>query len=263
MPLVFSAICPHPPIIIPQIGQENIRLVDQTISALLNLEKKLVAQKPEIIILVSPHSPLIPDKFICLNGDYLKGDFAQFGHPEVSLEFKTNRQLIQEIKKEFGSLIEIVPEADLDHGALVPLFYLTSGKLNNLNLILLGFSFLPLDVHFNFGRRLGKIIKESNKRIAFIASGDLSHRLNREAPAGYSPYGLKFDQKLIDLLKNKKTKEIINMDPYLIEEAGECGLKSIIIALGIISGLNYQTEILSYEGPFGVGYLVANFKLIN
>jgi len=33
--------------------------------------------------------------------------------------------------------------------------------------------------------------------------------------------------------------------------------------LGILEAaeINWQAEILSYEGPFGVGYLVANFKL--
>ncbi|MFH1401355.1 MAG: hypothetical protein ABIG40_00040, partial [Parcubacteria group bacterium] len=50
-------------------------------------------------------------------------------------------------------------------------------------------------------------------------------------------------------------------------EAGECGLRSFCFMLGIleahsaISGRAWQVEILSYEGPFGVGYLAANFKL--
>jgi len=46
-------------------------------------------------------------------------------------------------------------------------------------------------------------------------------------------------------------------------EAGECGLRSFCFLLGILeaSGIDWQPEILAYEGPFGVGYLVANFKL--
>ena len=54
----------------------------------------------------------------------------------------------------------------------------------------------------------------------------------------------------------------MNMDPKLIKAAGECGLRSIIIMLGIIDSLNTETEVLSYEGPFGVGYTVCNFKLV-
>ena len=82
-----------------------------------------------------------------------------------------------------------------------------------------------------------------------------------DAPAGFSSRGKEFDGKLIEFLKNKDIDGILNMDPDLVEEAGECGYRSIIILLGVLNGLNWQPEILSYEGPFGVGYLVANFKL--
>jgi len=46
-------------------------------------------------------------------------------------------------------------------------------------------------------------------------------------------------------------------------EAGECGLRSFSFLLGILeaSGALWQPEILSYEGPFGVGYLVVNFQI--
>jgi len=49
------------------------------------------------------------------------------------------------------------------------------------------------------------------------------------------------------------------MNEKLISDAGECGLKSIAILLGILEGIKYEPQILSYEGPFGVGYLTAEF----
>jgi hypothetical protein len=70
-----------------------------------------------------------------------------------------------------------------------------------------------------------------------------------------------FDQKIIGFLRKKKVKEIINMDSKLIEEAGECGYRSILILLGILDNTDWEPEILSYQAPFGVGYLTANFKL--
>ena len=63
------------------------------------------------------------------------------------------------------------------------------------------------------------------------------------------------------LISLRKAAEILNLDERLIEQAGECGLRSFIILLGILNDIKYQPKILSYEGPFGVGYLVANFKL--
>ena len=57
---------------------------------------------------------------------------------------------------------------------------------------------------------------------------------------------------------------ILNMGEELVEEAGECGFRSIIILLGALSNLQqttYNLQLLSYEGPFGVGYLIANVKI--
>lgn len=91
-----------------------------------------------------------------------------------------------------------------------------------------------------------------------MASGDLSHRLTREAPAGYHPRGQEFDDLLVALLKNKDIEGIMELNSDLIECAGECGLRPFIIALGIFDGYEIDIDVLSYEGPFGVGYLVAD-----
>ena len=92
-----------------------------------------------------------------------------------------------------------------------------------------------------------------------------------DGPYGFHPDGPKFDEKLIESLKKKNINTILKLDE-LYPEAGECGLRSFCFMLGILdewqsrsAGLKprlaWQPEILSYESPFGVGYLVANFKL--
>jgi len=95
--------------------------------------------------------------------------------------------------------------------------------------------------------------------VVVIASGDLSHRLKPGAPAGFNPRGREFDETLMRLLEKGKYKEVLEMDPVLIEKAGECGLRPIIIMLGVLNGGNFRAEVKSYEGPYGVGYGVAGF----
>ena len=118
------------------------------------------------------------------------------------------------------------------------------------------------EVHFNRGRELIKNLKYI-KKLAWIASGDMSHRLKEDGPYGLHPSGPKFDKEFIKLLKKKNVGAILNMDTKLIDEAGECGLRSFCQLLGALEGskVKWQPEILSYEAPFGVGYLVANFKI--
>jgi aromatic ring-opening dioxygenase LigB subunit len=91
----------------------------------------------------------------------------------------------------------------------------------------------------------------------------MSHRLKEDGPYGLHPSGPKFDQKFIELLKKKDITGILDLDLDFLEEAGECGLRSFCMLLGALEGtkINWQPEILSYEGPFGVGYLVANLKI--
>jgi aromatic ring-opening dioxygenase LigB subunit len=117
-------------------------------------------------------------------------------------------------------------------------------------------------VHFNRGKELIKNL-DYIKKLAWIASGDMSHRLQVEGPYGLHPSGPKFDREFIKRLKKKDVPGILNLNPRLAEEAGECGLRSFCMLLGALEGakIKWKPEILSYESPFGVGYLVANFKL--
>lgn len=263
MPLIFACISPHPPIIIPSIGKESLKYVTKTVSALKALNNNFVRQNPETILIISPHAPLLPNAFSINVALSLSGDFKNFGDEKTYLQFENDLNLVEKIflecKKEKISICKI-ENKNLDHGCLVPLYYLTSSNLK-VKLVVLSFSFLELNTHFLFGQIIQKVIQKFPKRVAVVASGDLSHRLTFDAPAGFHPDGKKFDKKLVELLKRNKIKEILNLNQEFIENAGECGLRSITILLGILSKLKYTTEILSYEGPFGVGYLVANFQL--
>ena len=266
MPLVFASICPHPPIIIPTIGSlPDLKLVSKTIEGMEKLAKLFAKAEPQTVLVISPHGPLDFNQFSVVNSSALAGNFYNFGDLQTELIFKNDEKIIRAIEKECQEQkipLRLVSLKKLDHGILVPLFYL-SQKLPNIKLVPLAYSFLDLETHFKFGKILQKAINRgpSSVKYGVIASGDLSHRLTPDAPAGYTKRGKEFDNLLIDLLRKKDTKGILNINPALVEEAGECGYRSIIILLGVLNNLDWQAEILSYEGPFGVGYLTTNFKL--
>jgi len=149
---------------------------------------------------------------------------------------------------------------DLDHGVLVPIHFLAKG-MGGAKMVPLTFSLLPLDVHFAFGQAIRRVADKIGRRVAIVASGDLSHRLIPAAPAGFHPDGEVFDKKLVQYIEDYTVKGIMTMDEDLIDHAGECGLRSIVILLGALDGLAVKSEVLSYEGPFGVGYCVASFEV--
>lgn len=262
MSIVFSAIVPHPPILIPAIGKENINQLKATVDAYAKLEQDLYGSQAETIIIISPHGRLQAEAFtINLNPEF-RGNFEEFGDLSTKFSLSGNIALAHKIKEklETKAPLQLTSEPELDHGASIPLYLLTR-HLPKIKIIPLYYSGLDLTAHYNFGQTIKSKLLNASERLALVASGDLSHRLSKNAPAGYSPKGKKFDKKLIDGLLKKQTEEIIKFKPELIADAGECGLKSIMILLGVLEGMKYEPQLLSYESPFGVGYLTMNFKL--
>jgi len=259
----FACIAPHPPIIIPTIGRtQDLKSVKGTIRSLEKLKNIFEKKEIDSLLIVSPHSPFNPSFFTLNIKDKFIGGFSDFGDFKTQISFEGDIDLAKKILSSSENVpIKQTNYPLLDHGTLVPLYYLCKNKKPKI--IILNYCLLESQIHFKFGKVLGEISQNSENKIGIVASGDLSHRLTPDAPAGFSTQGREFDQKLIKLLEKKDIEGILNIDKDLIEEAGECGYKSIIILLGALSTLKNQGwnfEILNYEGPFGVGYLTCNVR---
>jgi aromatic ring-opening dioxygenase LigB subunit len=263
MPLVFAGLAPHSPLLIPAIGGDNLNQLSQTQNGYLELEKEFYASSPETIIIISPHGEIRPDSFSLPHAPKLLATFTEFGDPATRLEFEHDLVLASSIKElgEKTNNIFLSSVETLDYGAGVPLFYLT--KHLKPKVIVISHSGLDRQSHFALGTLLKTIITRSPQRIAFLASGDLSHRLSEESPAGFNANGQIFDETIINIIKEKRLKDLLIMEKQLLLDAGsdECGYRSLLVLAGLLDGINYQSEILSYEKPFGIGYLTANFIL--
>jgi AmmeMemoRadiSam system protein B len=269
MSLNFAAITPHPPIIIPGIGSpKDLEKVSQTVNAMRKLAHSFREAEIETLIVISPHTLIYPERFNICGMKKLFGTFAPFGAPDIMMEFANDLEFAAELDKcaPVNNIQTLLYNNDgeffeMDHGLMVPLYYLTSQQESALKVVPIAYSNLERAKHFTFGQIMAETIKKFPSRCGFVASGDLSHRLIQGAPGGYSRAGQEFDEKLVQDLKSANTKEIMYYDEDFVDDAGECGFRSILILLGLLDGLNIKPKILSYEGPFGVGYLVADYQL--
>jgi len=196
---------------------------------------------------ISPHPPII---------------LPSVGSKEDRTRVKNTIEALEnlgKILKEANPDSIIISSPHPDWGFNVPLFFLAKDFKKEIKTYLMELE--TPKFYFEEGKKIYQKL-DKDKKYAFIASGDLSHCLKEEGPYGFHPDGPKFDKELIKLLKKKDVENILKLDE-MFPEAGECGLRSFCFLLGILeaSGIDWQPEILSYEGPFGVGYLVANFKL--
>jgi AmmeMemoRadiSam system protein B len=262
MSLIFSAFVPHSPLLIPAIGKEHRVKLQETIKAYNKLEAELIKVNPETIIIISPHS-LIQENVFTLNlcSSY-RTNLSEFGDLVTKKEWLGDLILAQTFKDNLAGKIplNLISQPELDYGSVIPLILLTK-NLNQIKIIPLSYAGLSREKHFVFGERLRREILTNQKRIAVIASGDLSHCLTKNAPIGCRPAGKKFDKKFLTLLSEGKFKKLAEIDPNLAAEAGECGLKSALILGGILNGSTTKPKLLSYQYPFGVGYAVIQFAL--
>ena len=113
---------------------------------------------------------------------------------------------------------------------------------------------------YKLGIFISNTAEELNRKTVFIASGDLSHKLKEEGPYLYSLYGPKFDKEFIETLENGDVVKCFNLDDTMVEESAQCGLYSVYTLLGSMQGNGIKGTLLSYEGPFGVGYGVMKFE---
>jgi aromatic ring-opening dioxygenase LigB subunit len=260
--LVFSAITPHSPLLIPSIGKDNLTLLKKISDAYKKTEEELYTSKPETIIIISPHGKVEENSFTMNLNPEFNINFEEFGDFSTKQRLICNFGLAYKIRErmETRAPLQLISEPNLDYGSAVPLYLLTQ-HLPQIKIIPIYYSGLDLKAHFEFGELLKREIAVSKDRIAVVASGDLSHCLTKNSPVGYSKKGRKFDQKLLELLAAGKSGEILNIESSLIHEAKECGLKSIVILLGILEGMKYTYNLLAYDAPFGIGYAVANFRI--
>jgi aromatic ring-opening dioxygenase LigB subunit len=263
--LNFIGISPFSPALVPEINKKDHLLIKKTIIGLEKLSEELARSNPETIIFVSPRGPMRYDKFTINTERKLCGSFGSFGlKNQEDHSYSNDFNLAKKIFKKLRSQdfpVETVHEDEIDYGTLVPLHFFNKKLKNKPKIIILTFTSLSWDLHFQLGKFLKEILKDEEKNIAFIASGDLSQRLSDNSPEEYSPYGLKFDQTLIKLLKTASTEKILKLNPDFCREAGEIGLRSIIIALGLINQGRYSFFQISYEAPLGGGYLVGRWKI--
>ncbi len=256
--LVFAGIAPHPPIMVPEVGREAIADVRNSIDAMAALTERVIRSGAETVILISPHAPLEPDAFVAFDGPQLYADFANFRAPTATAHAELDEELLKEITRAAAeAAFDVVRiRGDLDHGTAVPLYFLQRDGWHG-RVVALGYSFLSNDDHLRFGNCIRAAVDRVGRPVAFIASGDLSHRLKPDAPAGYNPQAHLFDEGVVDAIRSNSMRSIANIDQELRRMAGECGYRSMLVAIGVAQGLESTCEVINYEAPFGVGYLVA------
>lgn len=254
---------PHPPMIIPEIGKGTEEQIQETIKAYEQVAEEIAAIRPDTIIITSPHAVMYADYFHISPGKTANGSFEQFRAPQVRFAEAYDFELVARlctISEETGLSAGVLGERDssLDHGTMVPLWFVRK-KYQGGKIVRIGLSGLPLTDHYRFGQVIRQAVDELNRKAVFIASGDLSHKLQSYGPYGYAEEGPQYDRRIMDVCSRGDFGELLDFDEAFCEKAAECGHRSFVIMAGVFDGIDIRAKQLSHQDVTGVGYGICTF----
>ena len=262
---------PHPPIIIPEVGKGEEKKIQKTINACKKIGQEVSSKQPDTIIVITSHGPVFSDAIALTKEDSISGSLAKFQAPDVKMDKEIDLELtdtilsyanegdIQTVGITNSFLKHFNREFELDHGSIIPLYFIDQ-FYQDYKIVHITYGMLTFMELYQFGIYIKEAIKKLKRNCVIIASGDLSHRLSSSGPYSYSPKGKLFDDAILSHLESGNTQEIFKIKKSDITEAGECGYRSILVLLGALG--KFTSELLSYEGVFGVGYGVMAFQSV-
>lgn len=265
---------PHPPVVVPSVGKGRELQASATIDACRAVGRRIAEFAPETIVLISPHAPLFSDYVFVYDAPSLQGSLARFGASSVTYGVAEDEAFVAELGRAFAAegitggtpsprdLERLGIDCELDHGALVPLYFILS-EYAKFRLVCLSPSDFDVSTTMRVGSIIARVARGLGRRACVVASADLSHKVTAESPYGMVPEGALFDHEVAEALRQGRPDRILRVDPPLRTAAAECGYTSIVMmlgSLGVGDGAPVSTELLSYEAPFGIGYCVARVE---
>ena len=265
MGIIKAYVLPHPPLAVPEVGRGKEAEIKRTLEAFDEVAAEIAGLAPETIIYITPHNVLYADYFHISPGTSANGDLSRFGAPATTyMELDYDVPLVTEIERlaersgiAAGTLGE--KSKTLDHGFTVPAWFVNR-RYGDYKAVRISQSGMEPAMHYRFGQIIAEAAEAIGRKAVLIASADLSHKLSDEGPYGFAPEGAEFDGIIVDILSGGDFLSLFTIPDALRDDAAECGYNSLTIMAGCFDRRNVNSKLLSYEGPFGVGYAVASIE---
>ncbi|MCA9491714.1 MAG: hypothetical protein KC621_17405 [Myxococcales bacterium] len=256
MGIVHTTLMCHAPIVVPAVGGDRGADCAVTTAAMRAAAQRLVRASPEVLVVLSPHTPRARDAWGLVEGDRVGGDLSAFRATGTTVSLpaaaEARERLHQLAPREAVRLVRLRPQP-LDHGAIVPLWFVQEAGWCGPTIV------VALPWEEAGAHQLGALLARAagDQRWAVLASGDMSHRLIPGAPSGYHPRAASFDAAFVERLRAGDLVGAGRLDPALREIAAEDVVTTVQVAAASTGYQADHHEVLAYEGPFGVGYCEA------
>lgn len=263
--LTSAFICPHAPVMIPSIGSKGgLQGMKETINHVLADCIEIGQSEPDTVIIMSQRAYIVPNGISIQipEEEELFGSMAEFGEEDCVGAKSDNDLAMRILNTAHQESMTVIGQNNnlLDYGMVIPLYYLQKACEKKFKVVALAMSLESKQVHYDFGKIINRVCAQSKENIIFVAASELSHTVTKEAPQGYQPDAKDFDAHAVKYLKSGMTENFLLMDSFDEDEFFCHGLRPIATLLGAIDGTDMKLQDMSYEAPYGVGYLTGLYK---
>ena len=208
-------------------------------------------------------------------GTYASHELPHF-IPKLPYCYPGDAQLAELIGEEIQAggqhaLVHDIPDLRLEYGTLVPM-YLMNDKQPQLHVVPIGCNmFSTISENLRVGEAIARAIRRSDRRVAFLASGSLSHSFptNEKTQAYLNKISMDFnahmDEHVLELWREGRIKEFLEILPEYNEKcAGEAAMADTGMLFGLLGGTTYEgrgEQLCPYFPSTGTGQVVVDFEL--
>ncbi|TDD60539.1 hypothetical protein E1263_10570 [Kribbella antibiotica] len=226
MPVVAAAVCPHPPLLVPEVASGAAAELDELRAACL-AAVDLLATADQVLVIGSAAGD-------ASYGSTAGGSFGPYGAPSVRLG---------------------IGEPVLPLSLAIGGWLLEQSKAVHMPR---SYRAVPVDAAPADCVQLGKEIAQGNDRIGLLVMGDGAPRRSEHSPVHLHPLAEAFDSTVANAFAAADADVLAALDPELAAELQAAGRAPWQVLAGALGRL--QGELLYDAAPYGVGYFVASFS---
>ncbi|MFI9052306.1 class III extradiol dioxygenase subunit B-like domain-containing protein [Streptomyces sp. NPDC053427] len=235
--LVAAAICPCPPLLVPEVAAGAAPELDALRAACLDAVGVLAAARPDRLIVLGPAEQ-------AGRGPHPQGALGSFRGFGVDLEVPLGAA-------------EGVVDRELPPSLAVGAWLLSRADWDDAPVEGLGIGEpLTRDRCLPVGRE----IAASAPRVALLVMGDGSARRTVKAPGYFDERAEAFDAAAARALGAADTAALTALDEELAFDLQASGRACWQVLAGAAQGAGLHGELLREEAPYGVGYFVASWS---
>jgi aromatic ring-opening dioxygenase LigB subunit len=272
MGIVYACIAPHGSEAIPELAGDKLDAFGETRMGMEYLAKQIKRHCPRTIVIATPHGLRLDHTIGVVTTEYSEGSLKEKGKV-IKARFGCDRQLARRILQEarkawlptvganYGSDKGSASCMQMDWGTLIPLWFFGAQGRNKPKLVIVTPSReIPLAQLVDFGKAIAEVAESSQRKVVFVASADQGHAHDEKGPYGFHPASKKYDELVINAIKENNLKQLLTLDPKFVEDAKPDSLWQMAILAGILERVRMKARLVSYQAPTYFGLLCAGFE---